>query len=326
MPSLKFSNTNYRYGFNGKEKDDEGLGGSGTTYDYGFRIYNANIAKFLSVDPLTKSYPWYTPYQFAGNKPIVFIDRDGLEEARLDEWFWSALSMYDANMVRINSNRAVTLATASGLPNPGDGKFDAFRHTIWNAMNARDVGADDAEPFATRHETGSDANDPMSVEYDPIAIQMDLHNNAIGRRIGAANPSSTDQELVNLVNQALANGELWEIKFKDFNVQVTDANGNAVTQQISLPVSIKGNPITIDPNVTQLLQTSGYTVEGNPAKVIQKSSNPTITPNGTKTPPLGDGYGGKTTTTAPAKQPTSKSNNITLPSDETKVAAPILKK
>ncbi|MFM7431818.1 MAG: hypothetical protein ACKO1F_18270 [Flammeovirgaceae bacterium] len=33
----------------------------------------------LSVDPLTKSYPWYTPYQFAGNKPIIAIDLDGLE-------------------------------------------------------------------------------------------------------------------------------------------------------------------------------------------------------------------------------------------------------
>jgi len=34
----------------------------------------------LSVDPLTASYPWYTPYQFAGNKPIEAIDIDGLEE------------------------------------------------------------------------------------------------------------------------------------------------------------------------------------------------------------------------------------------------------
>lgn len=32
------------------------------------------------MDPLTKSYPWYTPYQFAGNKPIWAIDLDGLEE------------------------------------------------------------------------------------------------------------------------------------------------------------------------------------------------------------------------------------------------------
>jgi RHS repeat-associated protein len=70
----------YRYGFNGKEKDEEGMGGGGSTYDYGFRIYNPQIGKFLSVDPLTKSYPWYTPYQFAGNMPIAAIDLDGLEE------------------------------------------------------------------------------------------------------------------------------------------------------------------------------------------------------------------------------------------------------
>jgi hypothetical protein len=34
----------------------------------------------LSVDPLSSSYPWYSPYQFAGNKPIIAIDIDGLEE------------------------------------------------------------------------------------------------------------------------------------------------------------------------------------------------------------------------------------------------------
>ncbi|PTB93667.1 hypothetical protein C9994_12835 [Marivirga lumbricoides] len=53
---------------------------SGTiVYDYGFRIYHHTIGKFLSVDPLTNEYPWYTPYQFAGNMPINAIDLDGLE-------------------------------------------------------------------------------------------------------------------------------------------------------------------------------------------------------------------------------------------------------
>jgi hypothetical protein len=33
----------------------------------------------LSVDPLAPSYPWYTPYQFAGNGPIANVDLDGLE-------------------------------------------------------------------------------------------------------------------------------------------------------------------------------------------------------------------------------------------------------
>ncbi len=74
-----YSSPKYRYGFNGKEKDDE-VKGSGAQYDYGFRIYDPRVGRFLSVDPLTQSYPWYTPYQFAGNKPTIAIDLDGLEE------------------------------------------------------------------------------------------------------------------------------------------------------------------------------------------------------------------------------------------------------
>jgi RHS repeat-associated protein len=73
------SESDYRYGFNGKEIDDEGMGGGGQTYDYGFRIYNPGLAKFLSVDPLSASYPWYSPYHYAGNCPILFIDLDGAE-------------------------------------------------------------------------------------------------------------------------------------------------------------------------------------------------------------------------------------------------------
>ena len=81
MPDRTFSvaNGGYRFGFNGKEMDNE-VSGQGNQYDYGFRIYNPRLGKFLSVDPLTQSYPWYTPYQFAGNKVIRFIDLDGLEE------------------------------------------------------------------------------------------------------------------------------------------------------------------------------------------------------------------------------------------------------
>ncbi len=73
----------YRYGFNGKELDKDGMGGGGSTYDYGFRIYNPALGKFLSVDPLSAEYPWYTSYQFAGNSIIGCVDIDGLEPFRV---------------------------------------------------------------------------------------------------------------------------------------------------------------------------------------------------------------------------------------------------
>jgi len=64
----------YAYSFNGK-RDDEETG----TQDYGFRIYNPSIGKFLSVDPLKDQYPELTPYQFASNSPIQAVDLDGRE-------------------------------------------------------------------------------------------------------------------------------------------------------------------------------------------------------------------------------------------------------
>ena len=80
MPGRKYAqpNSSYRYGFNGKENDNE-VKGEGNQQDYGLRIYDPRLGKFLSVDPLTASYPWYSPYQFAGNNPIKFIDLDGGE-------------------------------------------------------------------------------------------------------------------------------------------------------------------------------------------------------------------------------------------------------
>ena len=82
MPGRTYNFGDYRYGFNGKEKDDKGEWGQ-TAYDYGFRIYNPGIAKFLSVDPLTKSFPWNSTYAFAENDVIRSIDLEGLENLLL---------------------------------------------------------------------------------------------------------------------------------------------------------------------------------------------------------------------------------------------------
>jgi hypothetical protein len=47
-------------------------------------VYDARIGKFLSVDPLTEKFPWYTPYQYAGNTPIQATDLDGKEPFSLN--------------------------------------------------------------------------------------------------------------------------------------------------------------------------------------------------------------------------------------------------
>src|SRR5690606_26729324 len=78
LEERKYSVDGYRYGFNGKENDNE-VKGEGNQQDYGMRIYDPRLGRFLSMDPLSRFYPWYTPYQFAGNDVIRNIDLDGGE-------------------------------------------------------------------------------------------------------------------------------------------------------------------------------------------------------------------------------------------------------
>ena len=69
----------YQYGFNGKEKEQSGEWGRLTYYDYGMRIYNPGIGRFLSVDPLAAKYASVSPYTYVLDNPISLLDPDGRE-------------------------------------------------------------------------------------------------------------------------------------------------------------------------------------------------------------------------------------------------------
>jgi RHS repeat-associated protein len=75
MPGRKYqTGSGYRYGFNGKEKSDEIAAGD---LDFGARIYDGRLGQWLSVDNCFSKYPEYSPYIFAANNPIIFVDVDG---------------------------------------------------------------------------------------------------------------------------------------------------------------------------------------------------------------------------------------------------------
>lgn len=51
--------------------------GTGNQQDYGMRIYDPRVGRFLSVDPLAHKFPWQSPYVSFDNNPINKIDPDG---------------------------------------------------------------------------------------------------------------------------------------------------------------------------------------------------------------------------------------------------------
>ena len=74
--SSKKIDKDYTFGFNGQHKDNE-IKGVGNSLDFGARIYDSRLGKWLSLDPLQSKYPFASPYNFVSNNPIKFIDVDG---------------------------------------------------------------------------------------------------------------------------------------------------------------------------------------------------------------------------------------------------------
>ena len=68
---------NYRYGFNGIEKDDEIKSGRGNSYSTTFRQYDPRLGRWLSLDPVKHHH--YTPYSAFDDNPIYYIDPSGAD-------------------------------------------------------------------------------------------------------------------------------------------------------------------------------------------------------------------------------------------------------
>jgi RHS repeat-associated protein len=101
MIAKAFNSQNYRFGFNGKENDNE----LEDWQDYGERSYMTRIARFASVDPISAKFPMLSPYQFASLNPIMNIDLDGLEGYQsIGQQLWKSIGVTTATADQIESD------------------------------------------------------------------------------------------------------------------------------------------------------------------------------------------------------------------------------
>ena len=155
-----------RYKYCGKERDEEtGL------YYYGARYYAGWLCRFISVDPLQHDYPHYTPYQYAGNKPITYIDLDGLEEAKP----WETQEKSNKSTTESKKDTQLEYKWSDGTLNNVKLKVDPFTYTSEVSPVGLTIDTRDYLFYSVTMITGS--LEAGGGSFDKQLIRIKLDNN-----------------------------------------------------------------------------------------------------------------------------------------------------
>ncbi len=129
----------YRFGFNGKEKDMQILNDA---YDFGARIYDGRLGRWMSLDPLMTKYPNQSPYDFTINNPLVFVDSDGKDI--FPSVNFSSSLYYSTVIKAINNKEQLGILSKALAPYIANSDKNLFLNFCLNPVAAK---CPDSEPI-----------------------------------------------------------------------------------------------------------------------------------------------------------------------------------
>jgi RHS repeat-associated protein len=184
------------YGYTGREIETDEL------YYYRARYYDAQMQRFISVDPIELESQDFNWYRYVGNSPVNLVDPYGLDWLENLSDLWDA-GLYDSWKAKKAAEKAFELARKSKLPGVHNGKQDAFRHCVWSCLMAQSIPKEDAKEIGDNHESAGDR-----VHNQPACEKsMDLHNNKVGRNL-AFNKKGKKQDCAKKCMSKLKSGGL----------------------------------------------------------------------------------------------------------------------
>lgn len=135
------------------------------------------------------------------------------------EKWWVVSHIFVAKKAKEISQRSVQLsdsvAKAENFPNrQSGGEKDAFRHALWMALLAEEIGVKKALKLGIAHEKENRKDFEKGRKEDgalpdSVAVEMDLFNNSVGAKISE---ECTADSILICVKQKLYTGELRIVK------------------------------------------------------------------------------------------------------------------
>ncbi|MBQ4819102.1 hypothetical protein J8M14_03460 [Aquimarina sp. MMG016] len=205
LPNRHGNSSEYRYGFNGKEKDDE-VKGEGNSLDFGARILDPRVGRWLSLDPQSEQNSSTSPYSYVINNPIAFIDPNG------ENWFYYQGEGESKKTWHHHDGRVAQYTDSDGNTQTIESDMEKLVLFEVGAVNIR----------------GADTGDIKI--YDQDQVVLTIENAFAGSKSkGQGNPPERTY-LLDLGNRSVANNVTkglldWDMGIEQIPEKVQDRNG-----------------------------------------------------------------------------------------------------